>query len=108
MDEATKAILSYINTTPEVLSVLYDVDLLPEETMQDPGNWLRTVLVVKLFQRIHHLEDHTNLGSTVASLKDACERLYQRDARIAELERGEYICQKCGLRKDAAHSIADF
>lgn len=34
----------------------------------------------------------------------ACVDLIQRLAqRIKELERGEYICRKCGLRKDAEH-----
>ena len=28
--------------------------------------------------------------------------------RIAELERGEYICKKCGLRKDAEFKQGDF
>jgi len=51
-DEPTKEVLHFINTNPEVLSVLYDVNLLPEQTMKDPRQWLRTLLVVRLFQRI--------------------------------------------------------
>ena len=31
--------------------------------------------------------------------------LAAKDARIAELEKGEYICKQCGLRKDAEHGI---
>ena len=52
-----KQILDYVNTHPEVMSTLYDVGLLPEQTMKDPHNWLRTVLIVKLFERIHKLEE---------------------------------------------------
>ena len=33
------------------------------------------------------------------------ERLHKR---IAELERGEYICKKCGLRKNDDYPPADF
>ena len=32
----------------------------------------------------------------------------QASARCAQLERGEFICKKCGLRKDAEHEPADF
>lgn len=32
----------------------------------------------------------------------------QASARCAELERGEFICKQCGLRKDAEHEPADF
>ncbi len=32
----------------------------------------------------------------------------QASARCASLERGEFICKKCGLRKDAEHEPADF
>lgn len=28
--------------------------------------------------------------------------------QLAELERGEYICNKCGLRKDSEHEKGDF
>lgn len=30
------------------------------------------------------------------------------EQRIAELERGEFICKRCGLRKDSEHEKADF
>ena len=53
---ADKATLDYINSKPECLSVLYDVDLLPEQTMNDPRQWLRTFLIARLFQRIDELE----------------------------------------------------
>ena len=29
-------------------------------------------------------------------------------ARVAELERGEYICKSCGIRKDSDHPQGDF
>jgi len=30
------------------------------------------------------------------------------DAKVAELERGEYICKRCGLRKDGEGERGDF
>lgn len=31
-----------------------------------------------------------------------------RERAIEELQRGEFICKKCGLRKDGEHEPADF
>ena len=39
---------------------------------------------------------------------DAHELIDELEARIAELERGEYVCRKCGLRKDSEHPKGDF
>jgi hypothetical protein len=44
-------ILAYINSQPELTSMLYDTDLLPEQTMRDPRQFLRTVLVTELHKR---------------------------------------------------------
>jgi hypothetical protein len=49
-------VLKYINGTPELLSMLYDVDLLPEQTMNDSRQWLRTLLVVRLHRRANRWE----------------------------------------------------
>lgn len=35
-------------------------------------------------------------------------QLAKAKKRIAELERGEFICKKCGLRKNAEKVEADF
>lgn len=32
----------------------------------------------------------------------------RKEGRVAELERGEYICQKCGLRKDGEAERGEF
>lgn len=37
----------------------------------------------------------------------ACQ-LASAHKRIAELERGEYVCKKCGLRKDAEFERGEF
>ena len=35
-------------------------------------------------------------------------KLSAAQAQIAALERGEFICSKCGLRKDGEHENGDF
>lgn len=52
-----------------------------------------------------------NRGVVMVSEHYLKELQCERDtalARIVELERGEYICQKCGLRKDGGTVDADF
>lgn len=34
--------------------------------------------------------------------------LWEARTKIAALERGEFICTKCGLRKDSEHEKGDF
>ena len=54
----------------------------------------------------------TETGKVVERLRQ--ERDHYRDKymderkRIAALERGEFICKKCGLRKDSERQEADF
>jgi hypothetical protein len=56
MDEKVKEALKYINETPELQSMLYDVNLLPEQTLKDPLNLVRTLLITHLHQRAAQAE----------------------------------------------------
>lgn len=48
---------------------------------------------------IGELLDLVDAGrNRVYTAEEVCDELRKR---VAELERGEYICRKCGLRKDA-------
>lgn len=38
----------------------------------------------------------------------AADEITRLRERVAQLERGEYICKKCGLRKDDEHPKGDF
>ena len=42
-EEAEKAILAYINSTPELLTLLYDLDLLPEQLKEGTEDWIRMI-----------------------------------------------------------------
>ena len=55
-DPDIKGNLNYINDTPEAQSILYDLDLLPEQTMTHPRNFLRTMAFVAMLQRMEKLE----------------------------------------------------
>ena len=55
-EDIDQELLVYINSTPELLSLLWDIGLLPEQTMNVPHLWLRTVVVTKLFQWVKELE----------------------------------------------------
>ena len=68
-----------------------------------------------------HIADAENTGGMRVGLPQAridcsqlealCRLAELADALHAELEqikRGEFICRKCGLRKDAEHAKADF
>jgi hypothetical protein len=50
-DPIDQEILAYINKTPELLSLLYDLNLLPEQTMDAPHQWIRTVVITNLFRK---------------------------------------------------------
>ena len=52
---------------------------------------------------------HDRLWTTwQVAYRAGMEQIATKDKRIAELERGEYICKKCGLRKDAEFERGDF
>ena len=54
-------ILKFINDTPELLSLLYDLNLLPEQTLNDPQNYLRTCVITQLMKENKSiLEDRLN------------------------------------------------
>ena len=36
------------------------------------------------------------------------ERIVELEREIAAIKRGEFICKKCGLRKDSEHDQANF
>lgn len=85
-DPEIQAALKFINTTPECQSILYDLDLLPEQTMKDPRQFMRTLTFVGLLQRIEALEKslkviHANAKSQIDGMNsmgvpdDAAERI---------------------------------
>ena len=59
---------------------------------------------------IHHLDENGNAHIDEQHDGIYCrdETIRMQDERIAELGRGEYICNKCGIRKDAEFERGDF
>jgi len=51
---------------------------------------------------------NTAVGHALRENANRNENLVKAQARIAELERGEFICKRCGLRKDSDHPKGDF
>lgn len=104
-DIKTKEILGYINGTPALLSALYDANLLPEQTMSDPLQWVRTVLIAELFKRneeamgaIHRFDD---IGIKATKERDALRAELTElgkafDGQTKELETAVALLEELG------------
>ena len=44
----------------------------------------------------------------IAALEMTCARVAELEVEVAALKRGEFICQKCLLRKDSEFERGDF
>jgi hypothetical protein len=54
-------------------------------------------------------------GNALSVIDEVCEEIYRLEQANAELRReldelrkGEFICKKCGIRKDSEHQHGDF
>ena len=45
MNDKYQPVLKYISETPELLSVLYDIDFLPEQLEEDSKDWCRMIMI---------------------------------------------------------------
>jgi hypothetical protein len=45
LERMVRALLRYINRTPELLSLLYDLDLLPEQLKRDSFQWRQMLIL---------------------------------------------------------------
>lgn len=85
-----------------------------------PGSQGWRVVTMLLAEEVRSLRDDVEVARTVANgnvdakfaawnelnaLAQENDRLREK---VAQLERGEYICKKCGLRKDDEHPKGDF
>ena len=46
----------YINNTPPLLSLLYDIDLLPEQTMREPKYHIKTLRIAEAWRNQFNTE----------------------------------------------------
>lgn len=44
-EDTEKRLLRYINATPELLSLLYDMDLMPEQLNRDTRDWHKMIVL---------------------------------------------------------------
>ncbi len=80
MDKET---LSYINSNPDLLSMLYDVGLMPEQV--SPENIPKVIALVVLYRIIVELGDRVDKAES--RTKDLEVKLRKAEARAKELER---------------------
>lgn len=89
------ALLEYANATPKVLSLLYDLDLMPEQTMKTPSAYNQTLNVVlhcRAIQADALRHAASECGGRIDSLKHAAYNVACHECAIsieAEAERLE-------------------
>jgi hypothetical protein len=49
MNEQAKSLIAYINSTPYLVSLLYDLDLLPEQVESDSHDFRRMLIIANAF-----------------------------------------------------------
>lgn len=50
VEDRIKSLLSYANKTPELLSLLYDMDLLPEQLKQGTRDYSRMLMLINTWK----------------------------------------------------------
>lgn len=68
LDYIAGALLRYINRTPELLSLLYDLDLLPEQLKRDSFEWRQMLILANWHHKTRrHRKVHWKNGMVAAS-----------------------------------------
>ena len=54
IEKLTRELNVYITDTPELFSLLYDIDLLPEQVIGEPGSldWRRCYMIAEAWRRM--------------------------------------------------------
>jgi hypothetical protein len=58
MQRIVKAILRYINRTPELISLLYDLDLLPEQLERNSFKWRQMLILANWHHKVRRVRAH--------------------------------------------------
>jgi len=92
MPDQNRELMLYINATPQLQSILYDTDLLPEQTLGKPS-WPRTVAMVRIYQEMARLEEERlrfyhgdGQFEVLATPEEVVKRRVECARRLAELE----------------------
>ena len=73
-------LLNYINSTPDLLSLLYDIDLLPEQTLKVTHNWERAKAIANMHKTFPDALDRLKTG-IVAGVNKECLLAIIREVR---------------------------
>ncbi len=57
ISKAERELLNYINDTPRLLSLLYDIDLLPEQTLNSKY-WIKTLIIAEQWKANNEAQDN--------------------------------------------------
>ena len=73
-EEDKKEILKFINTDTNTQSLLYDIDLLPEQLKEDTMNWVRMIAIGWLVKDLKKTEkENEELKSQLAKRDEVIE-----------------------------------
>ena len=57
MDRVTQKLLRFISDTPPLLSLLYDIDLMPEQLECGSTDWAKMLRIARAFAEFQHKEN---------------------------------------------------
>ena len=92
---AWEALLAYVNDTPALLSILYDLDLLPEQVLDDAGGMDRLHLAATVFRRAD-----SYAAARVAEVEAELHRVRPK------ADAYDRVCQSLGIDHDILGAVA--
>ena len=79
--------LKFINNTPQCLSILYDLNLLPEQTLSTPSEFQKTVAIADLVKELLLYENAFHLAFDMIQEHDGCLNWTDKSSEIYEVLR---------------------
>jgi len=64
LERMVMALLRYINRTPELLSLLYDLDLLPEQLKRDSFQWRQMLMLTNWHHKTRRQRPNVELSDS--------------------------------------------
>jgi hypothetical protein len=58
MNKIEQELINYLNETPRLLSLLYDIDLMPEQTMDSSKYWKKTLVIIEHWKANSEAEEN--------------------------------------------------
>lgn len=67
-------IYKFVNTHPKCMSMLYDLNLMPETTKPDNLNYIRMIAIIHLFDQIEELRE-TIKDALIHNMPNPCSKI---------------------------------